>query len=684
MMYKLRKEKKGFSGNNYFGNSEILPMTGFILAFITALLNSGVLYSYYSSSTADTIRSYRLGEVISTAEREKHRVSISQIHEIEYYDINSLDAISLSESVNTVPSADIRLNSRGENIFFLRGAGERQLGLYLDGALLNVPWDNRYDLSMIPGDIIGKIRVVNGAGSVLFGANSSAGAVNITTIERSTQGFGGIARIQAGDGGSRLLSLSHDGKKGDFNYLANFSYGSSSGDILPSDFITNINQSENSSLRTNTAFERVSFFTRGEHHFGNTFIGASLGYVSGDKGVAPETHKGSNARFWKYPVHNRTMLILNAGNEFKGIGFFKATLWADIADVQIDSYKDFSYSEINESQQDDDHSFGGRLSFEMEINEWQSLVFSTYSIYSEHKETLAIEKNNSEYGQFLSSSGVEYLITADSLIIKAGLSYDFSQTIKAGPFTEAEGMHTDFIGILGGARYKFTKGISAFINTARKARFPTLRESFSAALGKFVINLGLETENAILTEAGFDIENDDFRLSFALFSNFYDGLIAKSSVPGEPGIETRVNLGNARISGIEISGFWRILNQLEISGFLTYMDSESKSDGAKGTLEYTPDFISFASINYGAGDFTFRLEGQFYGTQYGLNSLEGKMERICPQARSNFRLSYKLPSYGIYSDIYIRLNNIFDNYIIDKIGLPSAGRTLYSGISLNF
>ncbi|RMD90275.1 MAG: hypothetical protein D6807_02090, partial [Alphaproteobacteria bacterium] len=55
-------------------------------------------------------------------------------------DLEALDAAAVDELLERVPAANIQTNSRGETLVFLRNAGERQVAVFLDGALLNVPW----------------------------------------------------------------------------------------------------------------------------------------------------------------------------------------------------------------------------------------------------------------------------------------------------------------------------------------------------------------------------------------------------------------------------------------------------------------------------------------------------------------------------------------------------------------
>ncbi|MFW5702058.1 MAG: TonB-dependent receptor, partial [Bacteroidota bacterium] len=239
-------------------------------------------------SEPDTLKTYRLGEVVATDFKERGTILPSVINKVTYHEIRTSDAASVSQLEAFIPSAFIQTNSRGQTLLFIRGAGERQLGLFFDGALANIPWDNRMDISLIPADIISSINVIKGAGSILYGPNVLGGAVNISTVERSQPGFGAIGRVQAGDGNSQFYSLTHDARIGHFNYIANVSYNTSAGDIVsgnaPAD-LTNVR--ENSSLLMNSDRERLSAYARGEYQMDGTTLGLSVNYIDASQGVTP-------------------------------------------------------------------------------------------------------------------------------------------------------------------------------------------------------------------------------------------------------------------------------------------------------------------------------------------------------------------------------------------------------------
>ena len=203
--------------------------------------------------------------------------------------IRELDAAAASEVMRTVPAARVQTNSRGETLVYMRNAGERQVAVFLDGALLNVPWDNRIDLGLFPAPLIGGISVVQGVAPVEFGANVVGGALDLTSPSWS-----GAARTridaQAGTESRIQGSASHGGSSGSWRWFGGLSYSKVDGLALPAGADLPFSQSD-PGLRTNSDSRMASTSGRVVHAFqGGAELGLSAYYVDAEKGVAPEGH----------------------------------------------------------------------------------------------------------------------------------------------------------------------------------------------------------------------------------------------------------------------------------------------------------------------------------------------------------------------------------------------------------
>jgi iron complex outermembrane receptor protein len=95
-------------------------------------------------------------------------------HWLRSADLESAAPNLASDIIQQLPSANLTTNSRGETLVNLRSAGERQTVIFFAGAPINVPWDNRFDLSSLPASVIESAATATGALSPRYGANALA------------------------------------------------------------------------------------------------------------------------------------------------------------------------------------------------------------------------------------------------------------------------------------------------------------------------------------------------------------------------------------------------------------------------------------------------------------------------------------------------------------------------------
>lgn len=648
-----------------------------------------------SETKKDSLKTYRLGEIVVFDEKIE-KLNPSRLDKVEYYKLQRSDVFSFSELGIYLPSTKVRTNSRGESMLFIRGASERQLGLFFDGVQMNIPWDNRLDLTFVPNDIIGSVYIDKNASSILYGPNVLGGAVSISTLERASDGYGVSVKVQANDANSQNYSIRTDGKFGFFNYIANFSYLKSDGFLLSKDYPNaeyrdTSNQNLGSHLRTNSDQKRISGYLRGELQFDYSRIGLSVSITDQEKGVPAETYLGKKARFWRYPNRNRLITTLNGEHIFdeaKSL-VLRGTFWYDAFKQEINSYKTFDYKDISEIQKDNDNTFGTRILFDYTPFEGHTFSYVFNGFMSDHKENIN-NGGDKKYSQITLSTGLNYKLIFNKLILSLGGVYDFNKTPKTGDSTKYENNSDSDIGACLSLRYKLTDYLSLFGEGSKRTRFPTLREAYSEALGKFKVNPNLKPESGILTEVGAVFEMEKIYLKLSGFGNFYNDLILEVRLSAqEDSLRRRIrkNLSEATIYGFELSGRWSPIQNLNLEGFFTFMHSEGKeSDTTVPHIKYKPEYIAGFEINYGF-DFGLKLalEADLTGKFYDADpDVSGKFIEIKPTTLLNGRISYKLPQFQlINSEIFLRVNNIMDTYRISQLGLPEPGRTFIFGISLD-
>ncbi len=659
-----------------------------------------------AETSNDTIRVYQLGDISVTGKAPASLFSKSNIESVDYETIQNSDVQSFSELQTYIPSARIKSNSRGESLIYLRGAGERQIGLFFDGVPLNIAWDNRFDLSLLPVNIIAKININKTGNSILYGPNILGGAVNISTFERATEGFGGNLHFQGGEAGMYQAAVSQDGKIGKLNYLASLSYLKTDGFLLSQNAPdTLMNQYNNSSIRTNTDREFLSLYARAEYQFNTTDkLGISILNINGDKGVAPETDIDSNhSRFWRYPDWNRTLTALNGQIKLNedASWIFKGTAWYDIFGQDINSYKNISYTDMESEQNDNDNSTGTRLSLLWNMDESNTFSYVLNWSYSRHKETVTenitgpndIKIDINEYSQNLLSTGLDYQYLNKSFSIRTGILFDYFATGKAGPYVNAEGSNISDYGFYINPVINLSDNLHLFVNITRRTRFPTLRESYSGALGKFIVNPDLKPETGYLNEIGFNYSAEKWAAEIAGFANLYSDMISKIRLTADEDSlrrYMRINYSEINIFGVDASFALFPIENLSLKANLTYMNSKHALKSISGSnlpIENKPEilagFVATYSFDFGL---VLQAEAQTVGKQYQRNP-ENKKEYLSIEGTTifNARLGYRLPQFfNTNVEFYLRVNNIADTYRIYQLGLPEPGRMMRAGLMLNF
>ncbi len=636
----------------------------------------------FSQSQKDSVKTYKLNEITV---KSGFLLEPKTVIEIGGKEIEKSDAATISELGKFIPSIKLQTNSRGESLFYLRGSGERQLSLFFDGVPLNIPWDNRIDLSLVPTDAIEGISVTKGIPSIVYGANSLAGVINISSKEYSQNSMNRKFTMQIGENNSRRFSGNWIDKADKFTYLISASYQSDDGYDLPNNISLPI--SNPGKLRINSDNQTFSTFTKLNYRPDDfSDMSLSVSYINAEKGVPAETDV-YKPRYWRYPVWQKLSLNLNGSNRF---GSDKTSILAYSFAVtnfkmDINQYTDLSYTDIDDIEKDKDLVLYGRVIYTKLFGLTSILKLTASGFNTLHKESF-FQDNFSElsYSQNVFSIGSEYEFIKDKYSFTAGVSLDGAEYPKTGDKPSKNtnldySINTSFV-------YSFNPELMFQFNAGRKTRFPTLRESFSGALGRFVPNPDLMPESAITLETSLDYFHTNGSLDINLFfTKLKDGIVRKS-LPGKQ--FKRINEDAVRTFGIELTAPYKISTKLKVTANFTYLNSFVKSVNGTytDTLEYKPEIVAGVNIDYQiVENLAAVVEFNYVGKEYGLQEGNEYFKKLPEYGLFNARLSYTFNlNNETILETYIRANNILDSLYYTQWSLPEAGRRFYSGVSLKF
>lgn len=612
------------------------------------------------------------------------------------YAIDLRDHRTADEAAPLLPSTRVTVNSRGEALFMVRAAPERHVRLFEDRIPLAVPWDERADLSLVPTEAIGEVRATRGVHSVLDGPNALAGVIRLVPFEPERAGARTRLAFTAGEGERFQAHLLHAVRQGDWNGLFAASRRERAAFLLPRSVDAPFHQGAGRA-RTNSDAEQSSVMARvGRKFDGGGAVRLTLHGMDGAKGVPPETHR-EDARFWRYPEVRRALAGLSVETPIRrgGAWFLRADGSLDWFRQEIRKFDDATYSTPElaagvDHEKNDDRTGYGSLRLTGPAGPFGSVSLQSVFRKTIHVETIQVDGPESRFSQSLGSvvgEGTVQLLRA--LEVRGGAGYEIASTPETGgmPRRDATGAEVLHIRVSGDAG-----GKDGWYGTAsRRSRFPSLRELYSGALGRFVPNPDLEPERQDLVEAGVFHESGRLSICVALFAADLDGAIEKTVLPGGEGKFQRRNVGRIRTLGFETAVSYRPRPGMAFAADHTILDSRREEEGGdRAPAEDRPAYQSSISATFlhlsGAG---LGIEGIVTGPRHGADTTDEAdgLRRLPAQGSVNARVSWAWTPVGrSLSDVefFLRVNNLSDSRIDSQVGLPDAGRTALAGFRVGF
>lgn len=588
------------------------------------------------------------------------------------------DPGSLADLGGLLPSVRVATNSRGDSHLMVRGAPERHSQAFLDGIPLNVPWDERVDLETIPITGVGRLEGRRGLPSLLDGPGVLAGSVRILPPRLNGLQETTLVSLAAGDHGLGRANLTHQREAGKWDLLGAGSLQKRDAWPLP----------RSDDLRGNSDLEQYSMLLRGSREVAGTGrLNLLATGWSGEKGVPAELHLGDEARFWRYPVRKRALFGASLAMPF-GEWDFSSLVAADFFAQEIDPRGpdnwDTPLSEGDDYEKDFDRTGHAQLGLTRWLGANSRLSFQGNARYTQHREILTSGGPTNSYTQWLSGLVVEGEHRfSEYWGLRAGAGLDHAATPESGDKNKAEGFNAPAFNLR--VTRQLGQRSEIYVSGSRRSRFPSLRELYSGALGRFVPNPELQPERQDLLEAGLTAQSSQWHFTGAAFLQYLNDGIEKESLPGPDRQFMRVNRTKIRVPGFEVAGGWKVRPDLEITGQHTIMAARVEVDGSfDRPAEDRPDYLSHLGISWqgfsGPGAL---VEAAVTGPRWSADSNDTNdgLTRLPAGVRWNMRVSWRW-EFGESKELeaHLRLDNVFDQWTDYQIGLPEPGRIFSGGL----
>ena len=562
---------------------------------------------------------------------------------IERAEIERRQTVSVSDLLATTPGVTVTRNGGPGNFtgVRIRGAEAEQTLTLIDGVRVNDPSSpgGGFDFGNLLAGSVERIEVLRGANSVPWGSQALGGVVNIVTAT-PTEGLQGRASVEYGAHDTVFANARVSGGKGAVT-------ASLTGGYLRTDGVS---------------AAAIGTEPDGYRQYGGT----------GSVNIAFSDEIGLDLR--GYYAHSRLSLDgypppdyfpfqdtaeYSTAQEIYGY----AGLHANLLDGRFRNKVAFTIADIN--RDNFDPSFGPAPSFFGRGRSERYTYQGDFQVVEQVRVVAGAEHENSSYfdgenrkAHTNSFYGEAIVRPIDILTVTGGIRHD--DHVKFGG-------HTSFGA---NAALALREGTTLRASYAEGFKAPTLYQLFAPFYG----NAGLRPE----TSRGYDIG-----IAQSLFEGRLKGSVTWfhrdtcNLITGLAPDYVYFNVNRARTKGVEVELALRPIDDLTLTGNVSYIDSENRSPGAdfghdlarrpKETASLSVDYRLPFGLSVGG---TIGLVGDSYDDPGNFTRLDGYS---LASLRAEFPIGDRLTVYG-------RVENLFDEKYQTVATYGTYGRTAFGGI----
>lgn len=634
---------------------------------------------------------YPLGQIVVS-----EKIETASQYRIEREDMERISARSLDDAIKLVPSLNVRNGADGTPRIDVRGLRTRQLKLLVNGIPFNSTFDGQFDPTLIPTLGMGRINLKTGGSSVLYGDGGMGGVMDIQTRGQ----FDGLrSGVKAELGSDHFWHGNAYAGYGDENNDLFMAAGIRSRDGFPmsDDFDSPIDRSadnfQDTDERNNSDYRRENYLLSYNRQITEKLnLGLFISHLQGDYGKPPITFDNKADDFARRAKYERTEnqrgTTFQLGGDYRFNENWDGKLWFfhNQLDEKLLGYDDANYNSISEKnsfEQKDEIQIRG---FHTQIKGFlptskTDLGFSIDSRNEDYETNgLSCDKKSCLSRSDFTDTDLNKDIDVTSYAVEVTQPLPYQMTLVAGVAhhkLDKDGGNDESEQ---SARLLLSKALnlstSVYGSVSRKIDAPSIRQLYESRGGND--RLGFQRANHV--EVGFNKHWQKADVNIALWhSKVYD-FIERNNDTDE--FENRQEL---ELKGIDISGEIRPSDNFTVRAGLGLLRArDDSSDAASSTLQYRPKHKFSVDADY-------RISNRW--TLSGNMVHIGEQEYFAGGGSSYHRtldsyelvaakLSYQLPADS--GQLYVGIDNLFDEDYQTSYGFPQAGRFLYTGVNLNW
>ncbi|MCT7518349.1 TonB-dependent receptor plug domain-containing protein [Aliarcobacter cryaerophilus] len=614
------------------------------VSLVASFLIATNLYSQQTSSLDEiTISS-------ATKSEEKLKNVTANVDVITAEDIESRKFKTVIEALNSLSGVSISSNGGIGTLtqVYLRGMKSTNTLVLIDGIRYNNPYDGSVDFAHLMINDIERIEVIKGAQSSVWGADASAGVINIIT-KSSQKGTHGNATVEYGRYNSKTTKATISHKNENFDAKLSATRVDTDGFSAISPKSSEAKNYEKDGYRNTTVDLKLGY-----NFDDSNRLSASYGIVDA-KTKFDEMLQDASGNYdvitsADSKAETKTRNSIASLNYENKNSFATTNIYTNYSRFKNETKTVVGY---NDSKNKTDIKEYGIKSTIPYLSETSSITVGAEYKGFEDKEDINRKYNNKAI----------YLTNTNKFFDDRTI---FTQALRYDKYSNFDNKTTGKIGI----KQYIIDELNISSNYGTGYNTPSFIQLY-----KWGGNTDLNPEKTKSYDIGFEYKG----FSVTYFNTKVNNLI--QSVQIAPGTYQNQNInGDSKFKGTEIAYKNSIIEDVFLN--LSYTNLSAKDSKNKKFQNRPTNKFNFGVDYYGLKDFHFNINGEYIGTRQSVNFDYNK-----PDVKTgNYTVWNAVVDYDISKNFstYLKLDNIFnkDYQIVD--GYATSQRAAYIGLKASF
>ncbi|QKF59318.1 TonB-dependent receptor plug domain-containing protein [Aliarcobacter lanthieri] len=602
----------------------------------TSLVASFLLATnLYSTDTLETITVTSV-----TKSEQKLKDVTSNVDVITSEDIEARKFKTVAEALQTI--AGVQVSQSGgigqQTSVFLRGMDSKKTLVLVDGIRYNDPSGNGANFEHLMINDIERIEVIKGAQSSIWGADASAGVINIIT-KSAKDGTYGSANIEYGRYDTTIAKANISHKNKNFDANLGVTRVDTNGFSAMSPKSSEAKKYEKDSYENTTANIKLGYNFNENNRLSTSYeiIDTKTDIDGNDSFYNPDPNNTDKA---KTKTHLANLTYENKND----IALTK--VYANYTDIKRE------YTSNTPKYKGTIKEYGVNTSIDY-LDNSSNLVLG--ADYKKFENKANIDKNYDNKGIFISNTNKFF----DNKTI-------FTQSLRYDKYSDFENKTTGKVGV----KQYIIDDLNISANYGTGYNIPSTFELYDASSG----NINLKPEKTKSYDVGVEYKG----FSATYFNSKIENLINwEWTGPGAYDGKNKNIEGKSRFKGIELAYKNSITEDIFLNLNYTRLSAKNKDEQEFGRRPKNK--VGFGVDYYGLKDFHFNINGEYIGERYDFNNKQGAKT-------GNYTIWNAVVDYDISKNFstYVKLDNIFnkDYQIVD--GYSTSQRAAYIGLKASF